>query len=387
MNSALSERVLAILLFGAGATGAAAITSCKTDSVTPPPEVVTLPPSDTSSTASQFGRRWSLLPNSPSYGLTADAFGHFMDASFINPDEGWVVGIQGDMYHTTNGGITWTQLHAPSNAIGTPLYRSVVFITPQVGFVGDLNNFSNPASNRSLYATRDGGVTLTNITSTIVGPEPVGLCGMWEVDGTSIFGVGRWNGPAVFVRSTDAGATWTSMSLAPMLTGAVDVYFFDKLHGIIAGARGDGNSEAEQRSSRAVVLGTDDGGNTWKERYVSSTLGHRLWKISFPTPQTGYIAVQGSGTDRFIIKTTDGGQTWAELPIPTTDFGFDGAGFISENVGWIGADTVVFETVDGGKSWAKAHWDKGEDINRFRIFPSGVAYAVGKHIFKYLPPN
>jgi photosystem II stability/assembly factor-like uncharacterized protein len=310
-----------------------------------------------------------------------------MDASFITPNEGWVVGIQGDMYHTADGGQTWTTLHAPGSVTGTPLYRSVVFISPTVGFVGDLNNFSNPDHNRALYVTRDGGVTLTNITSTIVGPEPVGLCGMFSPDGVSIFGVGRWNGPAVFVRSTDAGATWQSMSLAPMLSGAVDVYFFDKLHGIIAGARGDGSTAAEQAVSRAVVLGTTDGGNTWTERYVSSTIGHRLWKISFPTPQTGYIAAQGSGPERFVIKTTDGGQTWKEIFIPTSAGGFDGAGFISENVGWIGADTIAFETVDGGKSWAQSHWVKGEDVNRFRIFPNGVAYAVGRHIFKYIPPT
>ncbi|MEP6508307.1 MAG: YCF48-related protein [Gemmatimonadales bacterium] len=386
MNSALSGRVTSFVGVTVSLVAVITLGSCKSDSTAPPVVVIPIP-SDTTGTASAFGKGWSLLANSPvTFNANSDSFGHFMDASFITQNEGWIVGISGEMHHTTDGGATWTQLH-PGSSSGTALYRSVVFINPMVGFIGDLNNFSNPAPNRALYKTVDGGVTLTNITSTIVGPQPVGLCGMWSVDGTSIFAVGRWNGPAVFVRSTDAGATWQSMSLAPMLTGAVDVYFVDKLHGIIAGARGDGNTAAEQLSSRAVVLGTDDGGNTWKERYVSSTTGHRLWKISFPTPTTGYIAVQGAASDRFIIKTIDGGLTWTELPIPTNDFGFDGAGFISENVGWIGADTVTFETVDGGKTWAKAHWDRGEDINRFRIFPSGVAYAVGKHIFKYTPPT
>ena len=103
MGSALSGRVLLVTVCAATVVSVVAVTSCKSDSVTPPivtPPVVP-PSSDTTSTATPFGLRWSQLPNSPSYGSASDAFGHFMDASFITPDEGWVVGIQGDMYHTS----------------------------------------------------------------------------------------------------------------------------------------------------------------------------------------------------------------------------------------------------------------------------------------------
>src|SRR5437868_6932417 len=96
MNSALSARVLTFAVCTSFVL-VVATTSCKSDSVTPP----VTPPTDTTGTGSQFGIRWKMLPNSPSYGNASDAFGHFMDASFITENEGWVVGIQGDMYHTS----------------------------------------------------------------------------------------------------------------------------------------------------------------------------------------------------------------------------------------------------------------------------------------------
>ena len=366
----------------AGSAVAIAFAGCRNDSsgpgVTPPPPPP--PPVDTIATISPSASAWSQLDSSPS------TDGHFQDASFINENEGWVVGILGDVYHTIDGGATWERLRDPTNLAGRPLFRSVVFVSPTLGWVGDLNNFNNPDPLRSLWETRDGGKTFTNISSRITGAvAPVGICGLFSVDASTIYGVGRWNGPAVFVKSTDGGATWQSKSLAPMMTGAVDVYFFDKLHGLIAGARGVGNSEAEQLSSKTVIAMTADGGETWTEKYVGSESGHWAWKISFPTPQIGYIATQGANKDQVVLKTIDGGNSWSEIHLGNYDGGFSGAGFISASVGWVGASTYAYETTDGGVTWKRSSWVKGQSINRFRLLPSGVGYAVGARVFKYVP--
>jgi photosystem II stability/assembly factor-like uncharacterized protein len=310
---------------------------------------------------------------------------HFMDTFFLTQDEGWVVGIPGDVYHTANGGGTWDLRHnSPSD--GAQLFRAVAFITPTHGWVGDVNFFT-PVPHRAIWETHDGGRTFTDISTQIIGPEPVGICGLWKVDASTIYGVGRWNGPAIFIKTTDGGVTWHSMNLAPLLTGAVDVYFFDQLHGLVVGGRGVGNTPAEQASSRTVVIMTSDGGATWSERYVGSTTGHWAWKISFPTSLIGYVATQGGGADHVTIKTIDGGLTWSELPVVTTELGFSGAGFVSPTLGWIGGETGAFETADGGTSWQKVAWAGEEAINRFRILSNGAAVAVGKHIFRYTPPN
>ena len=355
--------------------------ACGPDSIiniNPPPPPPPAPPpiTDTVGTISPLGAQWAELPSSPT-----NASGHFQDTWFINENEGWVVAITGAVHHTTDGGATWQQLRPPANT-GQSLFRAVTFVSPELGWVGDLNNFNNPDAGRSLWETRDGGKTFENISSRITGPAPTGICGLYSVDASTIFGVGRWHGPAVFIRSTDGGATWQSTSLAPMMTGAVDVYFFDRQRGIIAGARGVGNSVAEQNSSRVVIATTSDGGVTWTERFVGTKVGHWSWKISFPTPSVGYIATQGPAAELIVLKTTDGGTTWKEIDLGVKDAGW-GAAFISPTTGWITVGSAAYETTDGGASWKKSLWPKNQSVNRIRFLPSGRGYAAGSRIFRF----
>lgn len=326
---------------------------------------------------------WALLVGSP-----VAPIDHFMDAWFLTPSEGWVVGIGagGLVFHTSDGGTTWDPRY-----IGAPtaheFFRAVTFISPTVGWTGSLNFTTTPEPGRALFETRDGGRTFTDITNRVVGPVPVGICGLWSVDASTIYGVGRWDGPAVFVRSTDGGSTWQSISLAPLMTGAIDVYFFDRLHGFVVGGRGVSDDVAGQRASRTVVLMTTDGGTTWSERFVGTTPGHWAWKIAFPTPLVGYVATQGPGADEIVVKTVDGGLTWTEQQVAALNKGGFGAiGFISPGTGWVGRDEGgSYQTTDGGTTWQVATWELGESINRIRMLSSGAAIAVGKHIFKYTP--
>src|SRR5262249_20359114 len=151
------------------------------------------------------------------------------------------------------------------------------------------------------------------------------------------------------------GQTWTSLALAPLATGIVDVYFKDAMHGIIVGGDGVGNSGAEQLASHTVILGTIDGGATWQLRFKSTQSGTWAWKISFPSDTIGYVAEQGPNQGGFVIKTTDGGMTWTESSIGVS-VGFSGIGFATEDIGWVGADTATFETDDGGVTWSEVRF-------------------------------
>ena len=346
----------------------------------PPPPLPPPPITDPVGTISPLAARWSELPNSPT-----SPSGHFQDVWFINASEGWVVSLIGDVHHTIDGGVNWETLRTGSNTAGSPFFRAVTFVSPTLGWVGDLNNFNNPTPGRALWETRDGGRTFENISNRITGVMPTGICGLYSVDATTIYGVGRWHGPAAFIKSTDGGATWQSKSLAPLMTGAVDIHFFDRQRGIIAGARGVGSTPAEQTSSRTVIAMTTDGGETWTERFVGSGTGQWSWKISFPTPLIGYVAVQGPSTDMTVLKTTDGGTTWTEIKLGISASGW-GSAFISESTGWITGGDAAWETTDGGARWKKSLWTKGQSVNRVRILPSGVAYAAGSRVFKLAPP-
>lgn len=320
---------------------------------------------------------WSNLPNGP---VRPDGI-HHMDVDFINADSGWMVDLDGHLYRTTDGGTTWTN----PNFTSSILMRSVAFITPTHGFVGNLNDLSAPLPLNALFETLDGGATLTNISSRVTGPAAVGVCGMWALDSTRVFAVGRWSGPAIFLKTTDAGAHWTSVDLAPLATGIVDVYFTDALHGLIVGGNGVGPTHAEQLTSHTVVLGTVDGGASWQLRFQSTQSGNWAWKISFPNDSVGYVAEQGPNEGGFFLKTIDGGLTWTEHSIGT-NVEFSGVGFATENIGWIAADSATFETTDGGVSWREVRMsgvDEGEDINRFRMLPNFIGYAVGHRVYKF----
>lgn len=302
------------------------------------------------------------------------------DLFFLSPDLGWLVNTRGEIHQTRDGGRTWTLLHSDPDV----RFRSVGFATPEVGWAGDINAFNRPEPLHALYESRDGGRTWTNITTAVAGPEPVGLCGLWVVDGSTVYAVGRWSGPAVFVRTRDGGASWSSVDLAPLATGAVDVRFFDAEHGLVTGGDGVGNSPEAQGSSRTVVLRTEDGGDTWEVAHSSDRTGTWGWKFSFPTPQVGYLATQGPARAGIVLKTTDGGRTWSELQV-AEDVGFSGIGFATAQLGWVGGDDdEVFETLDGGLTWSRVHL--GTSLNRFRMLGPDLGYASGRTVYRFERP-
>jgi photosystem II stability/assembly factor-like uncharacterized protein len=315
---------------------------------------------------------WRALPNAP----VVPENGRFDDVFFINPTTGWITNVgEGKIYQTADGGQSWVEQLDAQRAFGYHVgFRCVGFANEQAGWTGNLNFHNNPIPRRSLFETRDGGKTWTNISNRITGPDPAGVCGLWVVNEQIIYGAGRWNGPPIFIKSIDGGNSWTSMDLRPMATGLVDVFFFNADSGLIVGGKGVGSSLDEQRASKAIILFTTDEGSTWKTVYESTTAGKWCWKISFPTRNIGYVATQGPTGDGIVLKTIDGGLTWEEKFVGA-GLGFSGIGFATSTKGWVGA-FGTYETSDGGNTWQEVA-NVGRLINRFRILSDTLGYAVG----------
>lgn len=295
------------------------------------------------------------------------------DVMFLDRRRGWVVSTAGQVFRTRDGGGTWTMTNNSE-----VIFRSIAFVDESLGWAGNLNFTTTPAPNRSLFESRDGGVTWNNISSRIAGPEPAGICSMFALSSRTVYAVGRWSGPAVFIRTRDGGQSWRSVGLEPLATGIVDLHFFDDMRGIAVGGDGVGRLPEQQMSSHTVILATDDGGDTWRVVYRSNTAGKWAWKISFPTRQIGYVSTQGPTQDGIVLKTTDGGQTWQELRVGD-NLAFSGIGFVTSDRGWVASDALVYETRDGGLTWTNLNF--GQSINRFRFFGDSVGFAVGKTIY------
>ena len=308
---------------------------------------------------------WEALPASPFHSY------RFEDAAFLSPERGWIVDGSGETYETTNAGATWT---LRSDIVG--YLRSSAFVRPDLGWIGVLYG------PEALLETRDGGATMTNVTGRISPalPPSAGICGLFALSETDVWGVGQWNGPGYTIHTIDGGATWARRDLSALAGSLIDVHFHDALRGVAVGGTAGIDS-----GSRAVVLGTTDGGLTWSRRFVSSgagTVAEWAWKVSFPTPDVGYVSVEYTGDtqDGKVLKTTDGGLTWTELRVPGGG-SMQGVGFLTPDIGWTSGRGRAMRTLDGGATWAPTTEIDGS-VNRFEFFGDTLGFAMGRRVFR-----
>ncbi len=313
--------------------------------------------------------RWRTLPNAPVSTARMD------DLFFINPSVGWVIsnnyvdpsGWFGEIWKTTDGGATWA-LQITLNQY----LRSVGFADSLMGWVGTV---FDPDS--LLYQTTDGG-TNWSLVQNIPQPRPLGICGISVVNDSVMYASGRYSGPARVIKTTDRGASWTSMDLSAHAGALVDCYFYSPDSGLVVGASG-----SPYDSGYARILFTSDGGNSWTTRYAGSRLGELGWKIQFRTATTGYVSLEKfSEGPTYYLKTTDGGGAWNDRLFQDTLYDVQGIGFAGDSLGWIGGwSGYSYETTDAGASWHPAGF--GYVINRFRFLNDKLAYAAGETVYKY----
>ena len=299
------------------------------------------------------------------------------DIFFISPTTGWVANGFGKVYKTTNSGDGWVE-----QVDEDVFFRSIGFANEERGWAGSLTPDS------VLFETIDGGVSWTNVTDRITGPAPTGICGLSVVTEDVAYGVGRFDGPPIFIKTINGGATWTSSDLSSLGLGTlIDVHFLDADHGFITGG------SKRDFTGSAVVAETVDGGDTWLIKHTSSLAvdvgGEWGWKITFPTETTGYVSVEypfnnTTGNEAKVLKTTNGGQTWTELSVTggVDPAGLQGLGFVSENVGWASGRGTASITVDGGHTWRQVG-DLDGIVNRIRVVNDTLAFAVGRRGYRW----
>lgn len=357
---------------------AAALASCATDAPAPAREAAktyTLP----------ADAKWQKLDTVAFRGKQDDIF-------FLNPNLGWYVNGGGKIYKTTDGGKTWVEKWSKPGTY----FRTVGFVDEKLGFAGNIGTdyFPGVTDTTPLYQTNDGGETWSAVAG-IDGPTVKGLCaidilktqfinaGVLE-SRTIIHAGGRVGGPTFLMRSLDGGKTWKSTDLSAHTKMILDVKFFNENEGFVMGAT-DANSE----NSNALILATKDGGATWKKVFQSNRKWELTWKASFPTRKVGYVTIQNYNPDktdsqRYVAKTTDGGETWKEIPLvnehPVRQFG---VAFADEKLGWVGTTNGGYETTDGGVTWK--YVELGRAVNKIRTVRDGdgfVGYAIGMDVRK-----
>lgn len=307
----------------------------------------------------------------------------FEDVYFLSPDTGFAVhyndvqfgGEPGYIMKTGDGGNTWNILLDSSECY----FRDVGFTDAMHGFVGTIDQHHTGADTNIIYRTLDGGQTWTGVDN-LPGPDTAGICGLQVINDSTVYGVGRYFGPAGFYKTTDNGDSWSYTDLRLFAKGLVDLHFVNADTGFAIGTSGP-----LYNTGYARILYTTDGGANWTVQYTATHVQGLGWKISFPSRSTGYVSVQyfNFPSTEYFLKTTDGGLTWQEIAYvggPANGYNVEGMGFLNDSTGWVGGGTNLYYTGDGGASWALETW--GTNLNRFRFFGDSLGYCAGQGIYR-----
>lgn len=222
---------------------------------------------------SDDGVNWRQLPV-PVNKLLTDVF-------FLDQDIGWVVGHDGLILHTTDGGNNWVfQYYQPS--MESPLaFMKILFLDQERGFIA--------GSGGNLFETRDGGATWQSRVLSTAEDFDAHLYGIERLDDGTLMLAGEIG--SIF-RSRDDGATWQQL--------AVD--YGGSFFGLLKLA----DQSILVFGMRSNIYRTVDQGDTWTK--IDSD-GARESLTSGTQLEDGRIILVGrSGT---VLVSTDLGKTFS----------------------------------------------------------------------------
>lgn len=314
--------------------------------------------------------QWRTLPSA----VTNIDNQRFDDVFFINETIGWAAnGAYAAVYKTTDGGATWTTQITEESLGGNYYFRNIKFLNENIGFLGTLNSL--------FLKTNDGGANWIPVTNLPINPGAI--CGLDTVGTSTVYGCGAYFSPAYIIKSTDSGATWTSIDMSSYATALVEIQFLDENIGYASGATASGG----------VILKTTDGGLTWASIYNSNIAGEYVWKLQILSSNTNVIfgSVEANAPNNGkMIRSLDSGVNWISKEVPFTSV--QSVGFLTENHGWMGGYTSTvgtnfpfMETQDGGDTWTDI--GVGSNLNRIFFVSNTVAYASGATIYKFSDNN
>ena len=276
---------------------------------------------------------------------------------FLNASTAWVVAMgtdptTGTLYHTTDGGATWTSAAVPFGG------GSLKFLDPMNGWelVGLSGGMSHEAV--AIFRTSDGGATWSRVFTD--DPNTPG-------SSDSLPLVGDKNG----ITALDTSRAW--------VTGAepVDnfIYIYMSQDGGTTWAHQDlaipaGFSGAMTGPSLPVFFGANEAvlpvlmfANTNATIFYVSHNGGQSWAASTPVAQGGFLSV-ASATDFFVWDggaplnvSHDAGASWSTVtPNVNIKDSLASMQFVNASTGWaVTSDAnnhrTLYKTIDGGSTW------------------------------------
>lgn len=288
----------------------------------------------------------------------ADA-GYLVFTDFFDATHAWVQFPDmnkypngGKLYRTTDGGITWESFTTPFSS------GSLHFIDTSNGWMmADLGVGAGSMA-VSVFQTSDGGKTwqrvYTNDPNLAGSGDTLPLGGIKNLilplndDTAWVGGVVYAPGETYLFRTDDAGKTWFNIKLAlpediaQSELSIQELIFLSPTEGLLA-------LRVSSETSQVVVYSTSDGGNTWTQLPVEFE-GYGILETPSASEMIFYTA------DQFYV-TKDAGKTIQQVS-PEIKFGDSviDMSFANSQTGWIIAadasnEMTLYKTTDGGATW------------------------------------
>lgn len=278
------------------------------------------------------------------------------DVHFINRDTGFVIGRNGTLLRTEDGGDHWQ----PIDLGVTDLLQHIDFPDESVGYITGVKGI--------LMKTTDGGLNWTSVAPDGYSKQFFNLSFTSRDTGYVTYENG------VLMSTSDGGMSWTAIQTPLQVFGPI--YFHTAGHGIAAGYKSNGKKS---------ILTTEDTCMTWES--FDTTLHQYYLSMDFPTSDTGFICTTGgTGVDGFIYRSIDGGKSWHFVYREFTEGGLITVHFPSANIGYVVGgpyeNASLLRTTDGGNSWTSYGFASGLNGCYFIDENNGYIVGTGGTIFR-----
>lgn len=181
------------------------------------------------------------------------------------------------------------------------------------------------------------------------------------------------------IKTNDGGATWNTM------IDAAGVQLSDMIHS----NANNGYAVGEEYGSpfQGVMYKTTNGWNAWSSRFItsSSSTVSTVTSLERPSSAVMYAGALSGGCcplDNTMFKSTDDGETWAELVFTDDVLCLS---FINDLLGYLGTTTGIFKTTDGGISWSQVLSTSGS-VKAISML-NGLGFAVCSNGYIYSTVN
>lgn len=280
-----------------------------------------------------------------------NSFAWYRDIFFLNDRAGWIVGSDGVIVSTNDGGTTWVQ----PKKFTTDAIVQVYFANETTGWLLCERNIYARGSDATSYLrkTNDGGRTWEKIEFQDGGRERVTRL-FFNKDGVgTAFGEG-----GIFYKLQDDGVSWKKMQTAIHYL-LLDAAYADEKVGAIVGAGG-------------TILFTEDSGFTWEKASLLGDTDTRFNAVYFAGTK-GAWAVGSRGR---IFHSNGGGRLWRQQE-STVTANLNDVFFTSATNGWaVGDNGIIVRTRDGGQTWADVNSHVGHRLEKI-TFAAGRGWAIG----------